>query len=653
MRFLFRAMLFIIPLALWIYNSELFEFNKIVLLYVFSVLIAGTWLSKIVLTKKLIFKRTALDIPILIFLLSQFVSTLVSIDPRTSWLGYYSRFNGGLISYICFFFVYWAYVSNVNAEENKTNLKWLLGSAILVSIYGILQRLGIDKNVWVQDVQERVFSTLGQPNWLGTWLIGLIPLTYLFVKGKEKNLIVIIITSLLFTTLLFTKSRSAILGFSIGTIIYALGTIFEQKSKVATKQTILLFVPLLLIAIVFGTPWTPSITSLGKKVEQVQQNVPVLESGGTESSEIRKIVWQGAFEVWKHYPIVGTGVETFAYSYYKFRPIAHNMVSEWDFLYNKAHNEYLNLLANTGAFGFLSYMLVVGLSLYLMYKKGDKDKWIFISGYVSVLASNFFGFSVVPVNLLMFLLPAFCISTKNKADIHEIKNIYNLNSQLLLVSIWVISLGLTFFVFKYWYADTLYAMGKSYNDANSFIEGRKYMANAVKLSSSEAIYWSELAQSSAGIASKLHEANEDLSSRETAGYALREIDIAEKLSPRNLNIKRDKYFILLKLLPIDGGLLDEVKNNLVTSLELAPTDAKLYYHLAITYMRAGDDPKAMEILVKTLELKPNYKDARLAYAILLGESGKQSEAVNELKYILTNIDSRDEFVKAELDKYTK
>ena len=38
--------------------------------------------------------------------------------------------------------------------------------------------------------------------------------------------------------------------------------------------------------------------------------------GVTESGDIRKIVWQGAIELWKQYPILGTGVENFAYSYY-------------------------------------------------------------------------------------------------------------------------------------------------------------------------------------------------------------------------------------------------------------------------------------------------------------------------------------------------
>jgi O-antigen ligase len=52
-------------------------------------------------------------------------------------------------------------------------------------------------------------------------------------------------------------------------------------------------------------------------------------------------------------------VETFAYSYYNFRPAQHNQLSEWDYLYNKAHNEFLNFLSTTGAFGLATYLLII------------------------------------------------------------------------------------------------------------------------------------------------------------------------------------------------------------------------------------------------------------------------------------------------------
>ena len=86
---------------------------------------------------------------------------------------------------------------------------------------------------------------------------------------------------------------------------------------------------------------------------------PALESGGTESSTIRKFVWLGALEVFRHYPILGTGPETFAFSYPMFKPVGHNLTSEWDFIYNKAHNEFLNILANVGLLGFLSYISII------------------------------------------------------------------------------------------------------------------------------------------------------------------------------------------------------------------------------------------------------------------------------------------------------
>ena len=72
------------------------------------------------------------------------------------------------------------------------------------------------------------------------------------------------------------------------------------------------------------------------------------ELGGTDPGKIRLLVWQGAFEAWKNNPIFGTGVETFAFAYYKYKSPAHNLTSEWNFLYNKAHNEFLNYLTTTG-----------------------------------------------------------------------------------------------------------------------------------------------------------------------------------------------------------------------------------------------------------------------------------------------------------------
>ena len=162
--FLFAFLIFLIPLVLWPFTSEVFEFNKMVLTYMLTTLIVGVWTIRCIIERKFIFRRTILDIPLSIFITSQVISTVLSIDPQTSFLGYYSRFNGGLLSTICYSLFYWAFVSNFELKETLDLIKVWLASGVVVSIYAVLEHFGIDKNVWVQDVQSRVFSTLGQPN---------------------------------------------------------------------------------------------------------------------------------------------------------------------------------------------------------------------------------------------------------------------------------------------------------------------------------------------------------------------------------------------------------------------------------------------------------------------------------------------------------
>ncbi|MFH1971191.1 MAG: hypothetical protein ABIJ05_02275, partial [Patescibacteria group bacterium] len=142
---LFFLLFFLIPIILWPFSYELFEFNKIIVVYILTLLITFSWAAKSIINRKLIFRRTILDIPLIIFLLVQLLSSLVSIDTRTSIFGYYSRFNGGMLSLISFSLLYWAYVSNIDSKKVINSIKTLIFSSLLVSLYGILEHFGIDK----------------------------------------------------------------------------------------------------------------------------------------------------------------------------------------------------------------------------------------------------------------------------------------------------------------------------------------------------------------------------------------------------------------------------------------------------------------------------------------------------------------------------
>src|SRR3989338_3165738 len=174
--YLFYALFFFVPLLLWPKTSEVFEFNKMLLVYVITILISAAWVVKWIEAKKITIRRTPLDLPIAIFLTSQIISTIFSIDTHTSLWGYYSRFHGGLMSTISYIVLYYAFVTNIKISNLKYQISNILLSATLVSLYGVAEHFGIDKQLWVQDVQNRVFSSLGQPNWLSAYLVALLPL---------------------------------------------------------------------------------------------------------------------------------------------------------------------------------------------------------------------------------------------------------------------------------------------------------------------------------------------------------------------------------------------------------------------------------------------------------------------------------------------
>lgn len=333
---LFNILFLILPLTFFKTTSELFEFNKVIVLYLFTSLIVSGWLIESIKQRKFIFRPTKLDVPLVIYLSIYLISTLFSIDPRTSWLGYYSRFNGGLITQVCYVFLYWAFVSNLDKKQSLSTLYYVLSSTAIASLLAVLEHFGFfatcgmmnfgwRESCWVQDVQTRVFSTLGQPNWLAALLVALIPFTW------RKSYKYYLLSILFFVTLLFTKSRSGLLAFGIEAIIFW-GFVFWQSRFKFIKEFLILFLSSIILFFAFSSPFTnhqsPTATSEG----------PALESGGTESSTIRKFVWLGALEVFRHYPILGTGPETFAFSYPMFKPVGHNLTSEWDFIYNKAHN---------------------------------------------------------------------------------------------------------------------------------------------------------------------------------------------------------------------------------------------------------------------------------------------------------------------------
>ena len=399
-RFLFYALFILVPLIFLPNTSELFEFNKLILTYIFVVLISACWICDCIIQKKFIFHHTLLNIPLLVFLGFSILSLVFSIDVHTSIYGYYSRWNGGLLSLVSYSILYWVFVTYFDAKSALTAIRYTLYATIPVALWAVAEHFGVDSKMWVQDVQNRVFSTIGQPNWLAAYIVSLIylplsgllksqisnppagragPKSQINFKSQILNFSIFI---LLFSVLLFTKSRSGLLAFGISSVVFWIMSFFNNsplhpplKLRGGPERVIptLVFIFIIgLLSLVFKNPIRDLIIkSVPNTENRIMNTSTSLESGGTESGEIRKIVWTGAIRIWqgssKNFWL-GTGPETFAMAYYQYRPVEHNMTSEWDLLYNKAHNEYLNYLSTTGLLGLASYLFLLGAMGWVLFK---------------------------------------------------------------------------------------------------------------------------------------------------------------------------------------------------------------------------------------------------------------------------------------------
>jgi len=677
----FSVLFLFLPLLFSSSTSELFEFNKLLFVYTATTIISFLWIIACISSKKIIFKRTLIDIPLLLFLISQLISTLLSIEPRTSFLGYYSRWNGGLLSLVSYSVLYWAYVSWSNKVHIKRHLLCILASTTVVSIWGIMEHFGsspscllitgnIKATCWVQDVQLRVFASFGQPNWMAAWLVAIIPLSYaLFIQKlhlKRKNSLVFLFVSVLsFIALLFTKSRSGLVAIAVSDIIFWAILFKYYDYRVFMKSVISIHITLFVALGIFGTPWSPSLieninTAQTNQESAVQNQLPALESGGTESGEIRKIVWTGAINTWKIYPIFGSGVETFALSYYLGRPVEHNLTSEWNFLYNKAHNEYLNFLTTTGIVGFLTYLsLLVTISLIILTnihsqgKANDKNTPILIglgSGAVGLFITNFFGFSVVPTQILLFIFPAIAVvlrsSEKRQIDLKKLDRTQKIASAIATSAFLYTLLS----IFNLLRADISYAKSITSQSQLRIADSMKEIIHSIEVTPNEPIYHDHLAQISAQAALQTLEQKDNVSLDTFVSQTLTAVNTVQRLAPYNIKLGKSQANVYSDLGEIDTSFLLTVESTLLNLQSRAPTDPAILYQTGLVHAKLNLVQKAIADLEKAVQMKPNYKQARRLLAFLYAQVKEPGKAKEQLQYILTHISPDDTLIQEELKK---
>lgn len=211
--------------------------------------------------------------------------------------------------------------------------------------------------------------------------------------------ILIISTISSFLGLYFSYTRGAVLA-----LIIAIPFIFIHKKKVFITLMIAGITTLLIIA---------SIVWNGNDVGN-----RFLLAAKTDSNMIRISQYQAAIAAFKEKPLIGWGYRNFESNAFDIKK--RNGIDYAEF-YGHAHNNYLEFLAATGIFGFISFVLFVIFWMREMWVRTDALGVILLPFVISFSISGLFQNTINDAENMFFIMFIYTLSQAAKNGFFETK----------------------------------------------------------------------------------------------------------------------------------------------------------------------------------------------------------------------------------------
>lgn len=269
----------------------------------------------------------------------------------------------GFAKFLVYLTAYFLFLSNFDTWARKERAVFVVClSALIVSLYGVWQEMvGVAPLALWEDIEAmggnvvRVYSTLRNPNLLGGYLIGVIPLCLsLLIMRRDwrRPLLALSLVASLFA-LVWTYSRGAYIGFFVSIVVFfaLLLRVAWQRGKRKVRVAILFCILFFLFISVAGIIFSPTIKGRVKSIFSVW---------GHTSNVTRFTIWQSSIRMFKdHFLLgIGPGNDTFrkVYAFYM-RPRFNSLAS---------YNVFLEVGVENGVVGLICFIAM----LYVLYATG-------------------------------------------------------------------------------------------------------------------------------------------------------------------------------------------------------------------------------------------------------------------------------------------
>jgi tetratricopeptide (TPR) repeat protein/O-antigen ligase len=321
--------------------------------------------------------------------------------------------------------VFFLSINTLRTPRHIQAVCWtIVGTACTMAVLGILQKLsGTDSIYWLRDtgyVNGSFFGPYINRNhfagyqtmalMLGLGLLLAQPsraLSYVSSAWRRRvlqcvsflspgSLLLVCMLALMTGALALSASRGGVLSFLLSLPVLAL--LLRQSRLQWGRQTLL---AMTLIAMVGMALWL-GLTPLLMRFEQLASDPAMLSWAG------RVPAFQTAWAISKDFPVLGIGYEAFSVLAPRYQPITEHYLR---FVYT--HNDFLQLLAETGWIGFSLLIGGLGLVVQGIVRRRQQRHDPFVHAIVSAGLAALFAFGLhalvdfnfhVPANALLFTI---------------------------------------------------------------------------------------------------------------------------------------------------------------------------------------------------------------------------------------------------------
>ena len=574
---------FLLPLAFFPSLISLYRLPKTAFLAFLTSVLCWLWLINHLREPDKGTPTLALLVPIMFYLLISTLSLFRSINP----------YEGGqfLFQIILGVSLFWVTHHHLENTRLPRLFHWSVIAAGIVSILGIAQTWGANIPTLVSTAGPG--STFGNKNMAAQYLLFVLPVVFyllLFSSEPAREWLYASLASLMTTYFVYTGTRAAWGGAWVAgmTLICCLLLAGRSAKNLALfskrKQRFVLGITLFVVVMNTIPPYLlPGFGGL--PVFARLESMAELETD--TSAQHRFAIWANSLAIFADHPLFGAGKGNFRFVY----PVyARRVIEDPSFTPQSraadAHNDYLQLLAETGFLGAAAFLFILALLARRFWQglKRDFEPQLLVVAFalIAILAEAFWDFPFnLPVPTAFFWIYAGILWRLTRTGSSRERRI---SAKLFLIPVVLVTLVSTLFSVL-----TL-----------SSLRGEFYYSRGA---------------------------------RETSGGSL---DLAERDLARatDINPLNYRYHFLLGLLQIRKGDYEKAAQSTLHSLALNPYNINALNNLGVAYASAGSIPKAIQAFQTSLRIWPRHIEANRNLATIYAREGEKAKAIQYFQAVL-------------------